>query len=97
MKPTATLVNAARGPVVNTAALYEALRRKRIMAAAVDVTDPEPLPRDHPLLKLDNVVITPHLGSATVQTRQRMAEISVRNLLNGIAGEPLVHEVALPD
>jgi glyoxylate reductase len=57
--------------------------------AALDVTDPEPLPRDHPLLSLDNVIITPHLGSATVETRRRMAELSVENLLAGLGGEPL--------
>jgi glyoxylate reductase len=93
MKPTATLINVARGPVVDTAALTEALRQRRIHAAALDVTDPEPLPRDHPLLRMDNVVIAPHLGSATVQTRQRMAEISVENLIAGLEGRPLVHEV----
>ncbi|HEX5269236.1 MAG TPA: D-glycerate dehydrogenase, partial [Gemmataceae bacterium] len=65
MKPTAVLVNAARGPVVDTDALTEALAARRIFAAALDVTEPEPLPRDHPLLRLDNVIITPHLGSAT--------------------------------
>ena len=57
------------------------------------MTDPEPLPRDHPLLMLDNVIIAPHLGSATEQTRQKMAEISVENLLRGLAGQPLVHAV----
>ncbi|MFN0054511.1 MAG: 2-hydroxyacid dehydrogenase [Planctomycetales bacterium] len=93
MKPTATLINVARGPVVDTAALTAALTEKRILAAALDVTDPEPLPRDHPLLALDNVTIVPHLGSATVQTRQAMAEISVENLLRGLRGEPLLHQV----
>ena len=93
MKPTAILVNVARGPVVDTDALTEALTTRRIYAAALDVTDPEPLPRDHPLLKLDNVTITPHLGSATEQTRQRMAEISVENLLAGLHGKPLRHQV----
>jgi len=93
MKPTAILVNIARGPVVDTAALTEALQARRIYAAALDVTDPEPLPRDHPLLALDNVIIAPHLGSATEQTRQKMAEISVENLRRGLAGLPLVHEV----
>jgi glyoxylate reductase len=93
MKPTAILINVARGAVVDTDALTEALTARRIYAAALDVTDPEPLPRDHPLLKLDNVVITPHLGSATVQTRRRMAEVSVENLLAGLAGRPLVHQV----
>jgi glyoxylate reductase len=89
MKPTATLINVSRGPVVDTGALTEALMKRRIYAAALDVTDPEPLPRDHPLLRLDNVTITPHLGSATEQTRQRMAEVSVENLLAGLSGRPL--------
>ena len=96
MKPTAILVNISRGPVVDTAALTEALQERRIYAAALDVTEPEPLPRDHPLLKLDNVIIAPHLGSATEQTRQKMAEISVENLLRGLAGQPLLFEVRLP-
>jgi glyoxylate reductase len=94
MRPTACLVNVARGPVVDTQALTEALAARRIFAAAVDVTDPEPLPRDHPLLRLDNVIITPHLGSATEQTRRRMAEVSVENLLAGLAGRPLAFAVA---
>src|SRR5262245_47599030 len=93
MRPTATLINISRGPVVDTAALTAALQERRIYAAALDVTDPEPLPRDHPLLSLDNVIIAPHLGSATEQTRQKMAEISVENLLRGLAGQPLLHEV----
>lgn len=93
MKPTAALVNMARGPVVDTAALTEALTKRVIRMAALDVTDPEPLPRDHPLLKLDNVVITPHLGSATEETRRQMAELSVENLLLGLAGKPLAHRV----
>jgi glyoxylate reductase len=93
MKHTAVLVNVARGPVVDTDALTQALEDRTIYAAALDVTDPEPLPRDHPLLQLDNVVITPHLGSATVETRRRMAEISVENLLRGLRGEELLHRV----
>ena len=93
MKPTATLVNVARGAVVDKDALTEALKAKRIFAAALDVTDPEPLPRDHPLLTLDNVIITPHLGSATEETRRRMAELSVLNLLAGLEGKPLLHRV----
>jgi glyoxylate reductase len=95
MKPTAVLVNVARGPVVDTDALTEALAVRRLHAAALDVTDPEPLPRDHPLLRLDNVIITPHLGSATEHTRQRMAEMSVENLLAGLAGRPLPCPVAM--
>jgi glyoxylate reductase len=94
MKPTATLVNVARGPVVDTAALLEALQSKRIYAAAVDVTDPEPLPRDHALLSLDNFTVAPHLGSATVQTRRRMAEMSIENLFAGLSGQPLPYRVA---
>lgn len=96
MKRTATLVNVARGPVVQTAALFEALSAGRITSAALDVTDPEPLPRDHPILKLPNVVITPHLGSATVQTRHKMAELSVANLMAGLSGAPLRHQVKPP-
>jgi glyoxylate reductase len=93
MKPTATLVNVARGAVVDKEALTEALTARRIYAAALDVTDPEPLPRDHPLLKLDNVIITPHLGSATEETRRRMAELSIENLFAGLAGQPLPYRV----
>ncbi|MFO0885751.1 MAG: D-glycerate dehydrogenase [Pirellulales bacterium] len=93
MRPTSILVNIARGPVVDTAALTDALSKRQIYAAGLDVTDPEPLPRDHPLLSLPNVTIAPHLGSATEQTRQRMAEISVLNLMAGIEGRPLLHQV----
>lgn len=93
MKPTAALVNMSRGPVVDTAALTEALTKHTIRMAALDVTDPEPLPRDHPLLRMDNVVITPHLGSATEETRRRMAEVSVENLVLGLAGKELRHRV----
>jgi glyoxylate reductase len=93
MRTTAVLINIARGPVVDTNALTVALKARQIYAAGLDVTDPEPLPRDHPLLQLDNVTISPHLGSATQQTRQKMAEISVENLLRGLRGEKLLHEV----
>lgn len=93
MKSTATLTNIARGAVVDTPALTAALTQRRIYAAGLDVTDPEPLPRDHPLLRLENVVISPHLGSATEQTRQRMAEVSCQNLLDGIRGNPLSSRV----
>lgn len=93
MKRTATLINISRGPVVDTQALYEALRDGVIFSAGLDVTDPEPLPRDHPLLGLDNVTILPHLGSATVQTRREMARISIENLAQGLAGHPLLHTV----
>jgi glyoxylate reductase len=96
MKPTATLVNVARGAVVDADALTDALAAKKLHAAALDVTDPEPLPRGHPLLKQDNVIITPHLGSATEQTRRRMAEVSVENLLAGLEGRPLPCRVSVP-
>ena len=93
MKPSATLINMARGPVVATDDLYEILKAGRIRGAALDVTDPEPLQRDHPLLGLDNVVIAPHLGSASHRTRQRMAEMTVENLAAGLAGKELPYRV----
>lgn len=88
MKSTAILVNASRGPVVDTDALVAALRDREIFAAALDVTDPEPLPADHPLVLMDNCIVVPHTASATVQTRDRMAQLAARNLLAGLAGEP---------
>ena len=95
MKRTATLVNIARGPIVHTQALYEALRDGEIASAGLDVTDPEPLPRDHPLLGLPNVTILPHLGSATIETRRKMAEVSIKNLRLGLNCRPLLHQVGL--
>lgn len=89
MKSTAYLINVARGPVVDPDALHEALRSRQIAGAALDVTEPEPLPTDHPLLGLHNLVITPHIGTATRQTRQKMAELAAQNLLAGLKGEPL--------
>ena len=89
MKTNAILVNMARGPVVRTDDLVEALMGGWIACAALDVTDPEPLPRDHPLLSLDNVVIAPHLGSASDRTRRRMAEMTIENLEAGLSGRPL--------
>jgi glyoxylate reductase len=87
MKPEAILVNAARGPVVDTDALVAALRGGEIGGAALDVTDPEPLPADHPLLSLPNAIVVPHMASATVATRDRMAELAARNLLAVLRGE----------
>jgi glyoxylate reductase len=81
MKPTAVLVNTARGPIVDTEALRRALMEGWIAAAALDVTDPEPLPADHPLLEAPNLLVLPHVGSATHRTRERMAEMAVDNLL----------------
>jgi glyoxylate reductase len=89
MKPTAVLINTARGPVVDPAALYEALLTRRIFAAALDVTDPEPIPADSPLLALDNLVIVPHIASASVATRQKMALMAAQNLIAGLKGERL--------
>lgn len=93
MKRTAVFVNTARGPVVVQSDLHEALRSGEIFAAGLDVTDPEPLPSDDPLLTLPNCVITPHIASATVATRDAMAEIAVDNLLAGLAGCSLRHEI----
>jgi glyoxylate reductase len=91
MKSTAILINAARGPVVVSQDLVRALRQGWIAAAALDVTDPEPLPPDHPLYSLDNCLIVPHIGSATQHTRKRMAELACNNLLAGLKGKPLPH------
>ena len=96
MKPTAILVNTARGPVVDTDALVAALHAGEIGGAALDVTDPEPLPADHPLLRAPNVLVLPHIGSATTRTRSRMTEIVAANLLAGLAGEPLPQAVPVP-
>ena len=93
MKKTAILVNLARGGVVDHDALAEALENKWIAAAALDVTEPEPLPRDHPLLAMDNAIIAPHLGSATRQTRLAMGQRTVDNLLAGLSGKPLITAV----
>ena len=90
MKASAVLVNAARGPIVDPAALYRALSDGQIAAAGLDVTDPEPIPMDDPLLTLDNCVVVPHLASASVATRREMSRISATNLLNGIRGERLL-------
>ena len=93
MKREAVLVNFARADIVDEPALVAALREARIAAAVLDVTDPEPLPRDHPLLSLNNLVIAPHLGSASDRTRRRMQEMTVENLLAGLAGRPLPYRV----
>ena len=93
MKPSAYLVNTARGPIVDTEALGRALHAGEIAGAALDVTDPEPLPADHPLLDAPNLVVLPHLGSGTLATRGRMADMAVDNLLAGLAGEPMPNSV----
>lgn len=89
MKKDAVLVNLARGPIVNTKDLYEALIEHEIGYASLDVLDPEPVPQDHPLLGLENVFITPHMGSSTIETRTKMADLAVRNLTCGLQGTEL--------
>lgn len=89
MKPTAVLVNTSRGPVVDQIALADALRDGVIWAAALDVTDPEPIALDDPLVGLDNCLVVPHIASATRATRGRMAAMAAANLLAGVRGEPL--------
>lgn len=91
MKHNAILVNTSRGPVVDQNALYQTLKSKQIFAAALDVTDPEPLPLDSPLLTLDNCVIVPHIGSASERTRDDMARLAAENLIAGLKGERLPH------
>ena len=89
MKETAVLVNAARGPIVDPEALYKALKEGQIAYAALDVTEPEPINMDSPLLELDNIIIVPHIGSASYATRGKMAEMAARNLIAGLKGERL--------
>jgi len=89
MKRSAILVNAARGPVVDPDALYEALKNGVIAGAALDVTEPEPIPADHKLLSLPNCLILPHVASASVATRRKMTDMAAANLFAGIRGEQL--------
>ena len=91
MKPTAVLVNTSRGGVVDQEALYTALKEKKIFAAALDVTDPEPLPLDNPLLTLENCLIAPHIASASTYSRDMMAYLAAQNLIAGLKGERLPH------
>jgi glyoxylate reductase len=93
MKSTAILVNTARGSIVDPDALYEALKSNSIAYAALDVTDPEPLPIDSKLLSLPNLIIAPHIASATVTSRTNMAMISARNLIAGVQGEKMPYQV----
>jgi phosphoglycerate dehydrogenase-like enzyme len=89
MKPGAILINTSRGPIVDQEALADALRSGHLFGAGLDVTDPEPLRADHPLVGLPNCLIVPHIASASERTRDRMAEKAARNLVAGLRGEPL--------
>lgn len=96
MKRGAVLINTSRGPVVDQEALYDALKSGQLFGAGLDVTDPEPLRADHPLLSLPNCLIVPHIASATVDTRDAMARKAANNLLAGLRGDPLPDRVAPP-
>ncbi len=87
MKSTAILINTARGPLIDPAALYDALKNGGIAYAGLDVTEPEPIPMDSPLLTLDNIIIAPHIASASVVTRNQMAVIAANNLITGLTGK----------
>jgi len=89
MKRSGILINTSRGPVVETEALVRALQEGQIAYAALDVTDPEPLPADHPLAHMPNCIVVPHIASASAATRGKMAQIAARNLIAGLKGEPL--------
>jgi glyoxylate reductase len=93
MKPNAILVNTARGPIVDQHALRRGLIAGEIAGAALDVTDPEPLPADDPLLEAPNLIVVPHIGSATRAARERMADLAVDNLLAALDGQPMPHQV----
>ena len=95
MKPSAILVNTARGPIVDKLALAAGLHEGRLAAAALDVTDPEPLPRDDPLLQAPNLIVTPHIASATDTARAAMADRAVDNLLAALAGEAMPYPAAI--
>jgi glyoxylate reductase len=96
MKPTAILVNTARGPIVDQDALADALREGRLAGAGLDVTDPEPLPPDHALYDTPNLVVVPHIGSATTTARAAMADRAVDNLLAALDGKPMPYAVQPP-
>ena len=89
MKSNAVLVNAARGPVIDPKALYLALKEGQIGFAGLDVTEPEPITMDDPLLTLDNCIVVPHIASASVPTRLRMSTMAAENLLAGLNGQPM--------
>ncbi|MCD1162242.1 2-hydroxyacid dehydrogenase [Peribacillus frigoritolerans] len=87
MKGTAVLINTARGGIIDEKALYQTLENREIWAAGLDVFEEEPVPLDHPLLTLPNVVTLPHIGSASIATRMKMATLAVQNLVDGLSGD----------
>ncbi|WP_287954540.1 D-glycerate dehydrogenase [Acidiplasma sp.] len=93
MKKTAFIINGTRGKVINEKDLISALNSGIIAGAALDVFETEPIDNNNPLLKMNNVVLTPHIGSATDNTRKKMAEVAVSNLINGLSGKPLIYEI----
>jgi glyoxylate reductase len=93
MRSSAILINTARGPIVDHDALRRALKAGEIAGAALDVTDPEPLPPDDPLLTAPNLIVVPHIGSGTRVARERMADLAVDNLLAALDGRPMPHQV----
>lgn len=95
MKKGAIVINTARGGVLDQDALLEAVRSGHLGGAGLDVTDPEPIAPDHPLLQQERIIVVPHIGSSTVRTRTRMADLAVDNLLAGLRGEPLKHQVKI--
>jgi glyoxylate reductase len=93
MKPSATLINTSRGGLVDSGALTRALAQGWIAGAALDVSDPEPIPKGHPLLEAPNLILNPHIASASIEARTAMANLAVDNLLAGLAGEPMPKSV----
>ncbi len=93
MKKTAFLINTARGRIIKEKDLVDALRKKIIAGAALDVYQNEPIGKDHPLAKMENVVLTPHIGSSTDETRRKMAEITVQNLILSLQGKNPIYSV----
>ena len=93
MKKTSFLINTSRGKIVNEKQLISALKKKQIQGAGMDVYESEPIKKDNSLLKLENVVLAPHVGSSTKETRQKMSDITVRNLVLGLEGKKLLYSV----
>jgi len=93
MKDTSFLINTSRGKIVNEKQLVTALKKKEIQGAGMDVYESEPIKKDNPLLKLENVVLAPHVGSSTKETRQKMSNITVKNLVLALEGKNLLYSV----